>query len=186
MVKYRVEIYGYGGYEGDYTINASSDDDMRREVIYHYGNMIRDDRTGCTITKEGTSRHYGHIEYIGKRWYWQTHLGTGIDETRGDFEINPATGGKMYRYIEGYDVEYTLKNGKKMKKHLKFEGIEFTRYVLMSGGSYKDAKQKFTLYKAGKKMGDLAQVNGKWIWTSANARKYYVWEGNGQITSQIR
>lgn len=182
MTRYTVRIYGYGAYkDASYPLVAPNDDAMRRIAIQKYGYVLKDTRTGMAIEKEGETYDYGYIRYHFKRWYWATSLGSGWD-----FEINPYTGGKMDRYVEGYTVKYTTRSGSPVTKQLKYEGIEFTRYALMTYDSYKDAKRIFTIYKSGKKMGTLTLApTGKWVWTSASGTKYYVGM-NGYITSQKR
>lgn len=182
MARYTVEIYGYGIHKNQsYIVDAPNDDAMRRIVIQRYGHILNDPRTGLSIYKEGKQFDYGHIKYHVKRWYWSNNLGSGWD-----FEINPATGGKMDRYIEGYDVEYVTKSGVPVKKHFSYENIERVRYTLMEYDAYKDAKKNFKILKKGKKMGVLNLANtGKWLWTSASGSKYYVGL-NGYITSQKR
>lgn len=174
-----------------YTIDAKNDDEFRKIAIARYGREIIDSHNhlwGTPIQKEGATHEVmgktyhtfiGDLHYTGKRWYW--NFGKW-----GQFEVDPATGGKMDRYIEGYTVKYTTKSGSPVTKQLKYEGIEFTRYALMTYDSYKDAKRIFTIYKSGKKMGTLTLApTGKWVWTSASGTKYYVGL-NGYITSQKR
>lgn len=182
MAKYTVRIYGYGAYkDASYSLVAPNDDAMRRIAIQKYGYVLRDTRTGMAIEKEGSTYDYGYIRYHFKRWYWATSLGSGWD-----FEINPHTGGKMDRYVEGYDVEYLTIGGTRIKQHMAYENIERVRYSLMEYDKYKNAKRNFTIYKSGKKMGTLNLApTGKWVWTSASGTKYYVGL-NGYITSQKR
>ena len=174
-----------------YTINAKDDDEFRKIAIAKYGREIISSHKnlyGMTIQREDRKfewkgeTHYifiGDLHYTDKRWYW--NFGKS-----GQFEVNPLTGGKMDRYIEGYTVKYTTKSGAPVTKQLKYEGIEFTRYALMTYDSYNDAKRNFTIYKSGKKMGTLTLAStGRWIWTSASGVKYYVGV-NGYITSQKR
>lgn len=182
MTRYEVEFYGYGYMKhkyGTYKIDAPDDDAMRKTIIERYGDILRDPRSGCSIIKEGSQYYYGEIDYHFKRWYWKTKMGSGFD-----WEINPYTGGKMNRYIEGYDVEY-VKDGKNVKKHLAFEGIEFTRYTLMAYETYRGVG-KFKISKGGKPLGTLyISPKGKWIWKSAKGTEYYL-DVNGTLTSQIR
>lgn len=183
----------YGARDGStYTINAKNDDEFRKVAIAKYGTaLIRSmrDMWGNTVQREDRNftlngeLHYfyiGDFYYTNKRWYWDFGKTT-------QFEIDPVTGGKMNRYIEGYEVRYVTKSGTPVKKNLKYEGIEFTRFALMNYDTYKDAKRNFTLYKAGKKLGTLILAsNGKWLWTTASGSKYYVYRENGQISSQKR
>lgn len=174
-----------------YTINAKDDDEFRKIAIAKYGREIISSHInlwGTTIQREDRKfemngeTHYifiGDLDYMGKRWYW--NFGKS-----GQFEVDPLTGGKMNRYIEGYTVKYTTKSGSPVTKQLKYEGIEFTRYALMTYDSYKDAKGSFTIYKSGKKIGALTLAStGRWVWTSASGTKYYVGV-NGYLTSQKR
>ena len=174
-----------------YTINAKNDDEFRKIAIAKYGQEIilsHNHLLGTTVQREDLTRtingevHHifiGDLHYTGKRWYWDFGK-------FGQFEVNPLTGGKMDRYIEGYTVKYTTKSGAPVTKQLKYEGIEFTRYALMTYDTYKDAKKNFTVYKSGKKIGTLVLAStGRWIWTSASGVKYYVGV-NGYRTSQKR
>ena len=175
-----------------YTINAKGDNEFRKIAIAKYGREIIDSHNhllGTTIQKESKKfavkgeiiyPFIGDLHYTDKRWYWDFGKST-------QFEINPATGGKMERFIPGYSVSYTTKNGKKVEKTLKYEGIEFTRFALMNYDTYSDAKRLFTIKKDGKLLGKLTLApNGKWVWTSAANKKYYIYRENGQVSSQIR
>lgn len=184
MVKYELIIMG--NRESNYEISASNDNEFRKIALRKYGNAIKNAQAhlwGNAVKKQGNAYYIGGFTYHYKRWYWGQHAGGSFD-----FEIDPATGGKMVRYVEGYEVSYTTKTGKKVKKQLKYEGIEFTRYALMNYDTYKDAKRIFTIFKNGKKMGvlHLQASNGKWVWTTPNSKKYYIYVENGQVSSQIR
>lgn len=185
-MKYTLEIYnGRGGNE--YVIEAPNDDAFRRIALNKYGSQIRtalSNLWGNMVSKAGDRYMYGCFYYHYKKWFWSKSGGSF------DFEIDPKTGGKMVRnpkIYPGYEVSYTTKDGKKVKKHLKYEDIAFTRFALMSYDSYKDAKKSFSISKNGKKMGTLLLAsNGKWVWTNSNGGKYYITRENGQVSSQIR